>query len=433
MIIYYINDKDSLYILSKITLLNSTKEDKIMCKTTTEDKKKYNGCNKRELVSVLGDNNISYDEISEYIGFDFNNLIEEVYSLPKIIITKLNEYLLSKGVDTTGVFYYETPNEDGCTDKEKYTDAKFSSLIALSNLKSNLRNNWKLGTLSIFFSEKIDGRLQNILSGRTKWSTYEEYDNLNFFKNGKGKYYPSSNERYLINVDLFNNVTNDQQELFCKAVGIPSFILDKILYEDMPLNLTACDLLLNKYNELFSTSYRLKEFCKEKDTTTVDAKKKRKAPKPFKKNFSVSNIPQEIINGFTKILDQSLTVNRLSVITGVPYNTTSRMIQKMKDHKDYYLSLVDNTPIDSIAPIISDSSEIIEKAEHNDTQPIIYDEDMFKEVKTPSHKSLSSEVDLEMFSRFTPEYLRSVSEYLNILADLKDAENRSKAIQNKLS
>ena len=38
-----------------------------------------------------------------------------------------------------------------------------------------------------------------------------------------------------------------------------------------------------------------------------------------------------------------------------------------------------------------------------------------------------------MQSRFTPEYLRSVSEYLTILADLKDAENRSKAIQSKLS
>ena len=408
-----------------------------MCKMTTEDKKKYNGCNKRELASVLRDNNISYDEISEYIGFDFNNLMEEVYSLPKIIITKLNEYLLSKEADTTGVFYYETPNEDGCTDKEKYTDAKFSSLIALSNLKSSLRNNWKLGTLSIFFSEKIDNRLQNILSGRTKWSTYEEYDNLNFFKNGKGKYYPSSSERYLINVDLFNNVSNDQQELFCKAVGIPPFILDKILYEDMPLNLTACDLLLNKYNELFSTSYRLKEFCKEKNITG-EVKKKRKAPKPFKKNFSVSNIPQEIINGFPKILDQSLSVNRLSVITGVPYNTTSRMIQKMKDHKDYYLSLVDNTPIASIEPESSDSnlsSEIDQnqKVEYPYSHPIIYDEGMFKEVKTPSNISSSSEVDLEMFSRFTPEYLRSVSEYLNILADLKESENRAKSIQNKLS
>ena len=66
------------------------------------------------------------------------------------------------------------------------------------------------------------------------------------------------------------------------------------------------------------------------------------------------------------------------------------------------------------------------------------DEDMFKEVKTPSHKSSSSEeLDLEMFSRFSPEYLRSVADYLNTLADLKvalkDAENRTKSILSKLS
>ena len=111
----------------------------------------------------------------------------------------------------------------------------------------------------------------------------------------------------------------------------------------------------------------------------------------------------------------------------------------MESNKDHYLSLIDNTPIASAEPESSDSnvsSEIDknQKVEYPYAQPIIYDEDMFKEVKTPSHKySSSEELDLEMFSRFTPEYLRSVSEYLNILADLKDAENRSKAIQSKLS
>ena len=66
------------------------------------------------------------------------------------------------------------------------------------------------------------------------------------------------------------------------------------------------------------------------------------------------------------------------------------------------------------------------------------DKDMFKEVKTPSYKSSSSEeLDLEMFSRFSPEYLRSDADYLNTLADLKvalkDAENRTKSILSKLS
>ena len=111
----------------------------------------------------------------------------------------------------------------------------------------------------------------------------------------------------------------------------------------------------------------------------------------------------------------------------------------MESNKNHYLSLVDNTPIASAEPESSDfnlSSEIDQNhnVEYPYAQPIIYDEDMFKEVKTPSHKSsLSEELDLEMFSRFTPEYLRSVSEYLTILADLKDAENRSKDIQSKLS
>ena len=110
----------------------------------------------------------------------------------------------------------------------------------------------------------------------------------------------------------------------------------------------------------------------------------------------------------------------------------------MESDKDHYLSLIDNTPIASAEPESSDSnlsSEIDQnqKAEYPYAQPIIYDEDMFKEVKTPSHKYSSSEVDLEMFSRFTPEYLRSVSEYLNILADLKEAENRTKSIRSKLS
>ena len=236
-----------------------------MCKMTTEDKKKYNGCNKKELASVLRDNNISYDEISEYIGFDFNNLMEEVYSLPRIIIIKLNDYLLGRGADTTTVFYYETPNEDGCTNKEDYQNIKKSTLIALSNLKYDLKNIWRMSTLGIFFSEKVNTRLQNILSGAIKWSTKEEYDNILFFKTGKGKYYPSIAERYLINVDLFNNASNDQQEQFCKAAGIPSFILDKILYDDMPVNLSVCDLLLNCYNDVFATSFKLKDFCREKE------------------------------------------------------------------------------------------------------------------------------------------------------------------------
>ena len=427
-----------------------------MCKTTDEQTiKKFNGCNKKELASVLRDNNISYEEISDHvIGFDFGHLMEEVYALPKIVISKLADYLNDHNIDIDGIFYYETKNEDGATNKDGFQNIKNSSLISLSNIKYDLKNYWKMSTLSVFFSENNTSRISNILSGRVKWNSQEEYDNILFFKNGNGVYHPSIAERYLINVDLFNNASDSQQKLICKKFGIPSFILDKILYDDMPMNLTACDLLLNAYNEIFFTSYKLRDFCKEKDMSSVavedkntksaTAKKgkkngKRKSPSSYCRKYSVKNIPQEIINGFPKILDKSLTLNRLSVITGVPYSTITRMLQKMESDKDHYLSLVDNTTIASAEPESSDSnvsSEIDQnqKVEYPYAQPIIYDEDMFKEVKTPSHKSSSSEeLDLEMFSRFTPEYLRSVSEYLTILADLKDAENRSKAIQSKLS
>ena len=426
----------------KETIINQQKEDEM---------KKFNGCNKKELASVLRDNNISYDEISDnVIGFDFSHLMEEVYSLPKIVISKLVEYLNDRQIDITGIFYYETKNEDGCTNKEDFQNIINTSLISLTNIKYELKNIWKMSTLAVFFSEKNNSRVNNILCGRVKWNSQEEYDNILFFKTGKGVYHPSIAERYMVNVDLFNNASDSQQKLICKKLGIPSFILDKILYEDMPMNLTACYLLLNAYNEIFFTSYKLRDFCKEKDTSSVavedkntksaTAKKgKRKSPSSYCRKYSVKNIPQEIINGFPKILDKSLTLNRLSVITGVPYSTITRMLQKMESDKDHYLSLVDNTPIASAEPELSDSnvsSEIDknQKVEYPYAQPIIYDEDMFKEVKTPSHKSsLSEELDLEMFSRFTPEYLRSVSEYLNILADLKDAENGSKAIQSKLS
>lgn len=420
-------------------------------KQKEDERKKFNGCNKKELALTLRDNNISYDEISDYIGFDFSHLMEEVYALPKIVITKLADLFKDRQIDNTGVFYYDTKNEDGCTNKEGYPNVINTSLISLTNIKYELKSIWKMTTLAIFFSEKNSTRVNNILSGRVKWNSQEEYDNILFFKTGKGVYHPSIAERYLINVDLFNNASDNQQKMICKKLGIPPFILDKILYDDMPLNLTACDLLLNAYNEFFLTSYRLKDFCKEKDMSSVvvenkntkssTAKKgkkgKRKSPSSYCKKYSVKNIPQQIINGFPKILDQSLTVNRLSVISGVPYSTITRMLQKMESDKEHYLSLVDNT---HIAPIKTESdssdnkSEMDQKVEYPYAQPIIYDEDMFKEVKNPSHKSSSSEeLDLEMFSRFTPEYLRSVSEYLNILADLKDAENRSKAIQSKLS
>lgn len=418
-----------------------------MCKTIDEQTiKKFNGCNKKELASVLRDNNISYEEISDHvIGFDFGHLMEEVYTLPKIVISKLADYLNDHHIDIDGIFYYETKNEDGATNKDGFQNIKNSSLISLSNIKYDLKNYWKMSTLSVFFSENNSSRVNNILSGRVKWNSEEEYDNILFFKTGKGTYHPSINERYLINVDLFNNASDSQQKLLCKKLGIPTFILDKILYDDMQLNLTTCDLLLNAYNEVFFTSYKLKDFCKEKDMSCIDVRKntksstskkskngKRKRPNSYCRKYSVKNIPQQIINGFPKILDKSLTINRLSMITGVPYSTITRMLNKIKENEEYYLSLVDNTPI---APIESDSSsDMDQKVEYPYDQPIIYDEDMFKEVKTPSHKSLSSEeLDLEMFSRFTPEYLRSVSEYLNILADLKDAENRSKAIQSKLS
>ena len=177
-----------------------------------------------------------------------------------------------------------------------------------------------MSTLSVFFSENNSSRVNNILSGRVKWNSEEEYDNILFFKTGKGAYHPSINERYLINVDLFNKVSNNIQKEICKKVGMPSFILDKILYDDMPVNLTACDLLLNAYNEVFLTSYKLKDFCKEKDitSTVVMPKEKekiryssntsitrmRKRPKPYKQRFSVNNIPQDIINEFPKILDK---------------------------------------------------------------------------------------------------------------------------------
>lgn len=429
----------------KETIINQKKEDEM---------KKFNGCNKKELASVLRDNNISYEEISDHvIGFDFGHLMEEVYALPKIVISKLVEYLNDRQIDITGIFYYETKNEDGCTNKEDFQNIINTSLISLTNIKYELKNIWKMTTLAMFFSEKNSSRVNNILSGRVKWNSQEEYDNILFFKTGKGVYHPSIAERYLVNVDLFNNASDNQQKMICKKLGIPTFILDKILYDDMPLNLTTCDLLLNAYNEVFFTSYKLRDFCKEKDMSSVavedkntksaTAKKgkkngKRKSPISYCRKYSVKNIPQEIINGFPKILDKSLTINRLSVITGVPYSTITRMLQKMESKKDYYLSLVDNSPIASIESSDSDSnlsSEIDknQKVEYPYAQPIIYDEDMFKEVKTPSHRSSSSEVDLEMFSRFTPEYLRSVSEYLNILADLKESENRAKSIQSKLS
>ena len=430
----------------KETIINQQKEDEM---------KKFNGCNKKELASVLRDNNISYDEISDnVIGFDFNHLMEEVYSLPKIVISKLVEYLNDRQIDITGIFYYETKNEDGCTNKEDFQNIINTSLISLTNIKYELKNIWKMTTLAVFFSEKNNSRVNNILCGRVKWNSQEEYDNILFFKTGNGIYHPSIAERYLVNVDLFNNASDSQQKALCKKLGIPTFILDKILYDDMPLNLTTCDLLLNAYNEVFFTSYKLRDFCKEKDMSSVAVEDKntksatankckkngkRKSPSSYCRKYSVKNIPQEIINGFPKILDKSLTLNRLSVITGVPYSTITRMLQKMESNKDHYLSLVDNTPIASAEPESSDSNVSSEidnnhNVEYPYAQPIIYDEDMFKEVKTPSHKSSSSEeLDLEMFSRFTPEYLRSVSEYLNILADLKDAENRSKAIQSKLS
>ena len=182
----------------------------------------------------------------------------------------------------------------------------------------------------------------------------------------------------------------------------------------------------------------------DKNTKSATAKKgkkngKRKSPSSYCRKYSVKNIPQEIINGFPKILDKSLTANRLSVISGVPYSTITRMLQKMESDKEHYLSLVDNTPIASIEQESDQSDnklEMNQKVEYPYAQPIIYDEDISDSHTSgaPSHKSSSSEeLDLEMFSRFTPEYLRSVSEYLTILADLKDAENRSKAIQSKLS
>ena len=434
-----------------------------MCKTTNETIKKFNGCNKKELASVLRDNNISYEEISDHvIGFDFGHLMEEVYALPKIVISKLADYLNDHHIDIDGIFYYETKNEDGATNKDGFQNIKNSSLISLSNIKYDLKNYWKMSTLSVFFSENNVSRVNNILSGRVKWNSEEEYDNILFFKPGKGAYHPSIAERYLINVDLFNKVSNNMQKEICKKVGMPSFILDKILYDDMPVNLTACDLLLNAYNEVFLTSYKLKDFCKEKDISTsvvmpkekekiryssnTSITRKRKSPKPYKQNFSVTNIPKDIINGFPKILDKSLSINKLSKITGVPYTTLCRMVEKMKQNKEHYLSLVDNNSSTSIveAPDINeistdDKSEIDQKTEYSYTQSIIYDDkDMFKEVKTPSHKSSSSEeLDLEMFSRFSPEYLRSVADYLNTLADLKvalkDAENRTKSILSKLS
>lgn len=430
-----------------------------MCKTTDETIKKFNGCNKKELAFVLRDNNISYEEISDHvIGFDFGHLMEEVYALPKIVISKLADYLNDHHIDIDGIFYYETKNEDGATNKDDFQNIKNSSLISLSNIKYDLKNYWKMSTLSVFFSENNSSRVSNILSGRVKWNSEDEYDNILFFKTGKGAYHPSINERYLINVDLFNKVSDNIQKEICKKVGMPPFILDKILYNDMPVNLTACDLLLNAYNEVFLTSYKLKDFCKEKDITTAvvmpkgkinhyPISKKRKSPKPYKQNFSVSNIPQEIINEFPKILDKSLSINKLSKITGVPYTTLCRMVEKMKQNKEHYLSLADNnssTSIVELAPDINeistdDKPEIDQKAEYSYSQTIIYDDkDMFKEVKTPSHKfSSSEELDLEMFSRFSPEYLRSVADYLNTLADLKvalkDAENRTKAILSKLS
>ena len=229
-----------------------------MCKTTNETIKKFNGCNKKELASVLRDNNISYEEISDHvIGFDFGHLMEEVYALPKIVISKLADYLNDHHIDIDRIFYYETKNEDGATNKDGFQNIKNSSLISLSNIKYDLKNYWKMSTLSVFFSENNSSRVNNILSGRVKWNSEDEYDNILFFKTGKGAYHPSIAERYLINVDLFNKVSNNMQKEICKKVGMPSFILDKILYDDMPVNLTACDLLLNAYNEVFLTSYKL--------------------------------------------------------------------------------------------------------------------------------------------------------------------------------
>ena len=122
----------------KETIINQQKEDEM---------KKFNGCNKKELASVLRDNNISYDEISDnVIGFDFSHLMEEVYSLPKIVISKLVEYLNDRQIDITGIFYYETKNEDGCTNKEDFQNIINTSLISLTNIKYELKNIWKMKT-----------------------------------------------------------------------------------------------------------------------------------------------------------------------------------------------------------------------------------------------------------------------------------------------
>ena len=106
------------------------------------------------------------------------------------------------------------------------------------------------------------------------------------------------------------------------------------------------------------------------------------------------------------------------------------MITKMKDDKDHYLSLVDDitiqkssTPSNNI-PEYNKKENKIEENKSEAICPVYFDDSL---------KNYYSGIDLSIFTKYSPEYLRSVSDYLIKLADLKDAAEESKNIAIKVN
>ena len=386
--------------------------------------------NKNEFKKLMEENNVSFNELSESINFNFESLFNGTKPIPYNVVGKIDRYLTEdRGIDTFGAIYNEAPNPDGATNKEEaYANYDTIGDFEYRNAKAELRSlGWRLKAADIMFSE-IRHRLDRILEKKTLYIEDRERGNIEFLLNHPNStWVPSVNDRFGINPLYLGAMTDDEMDNLVKHSGIPEFIYSKIK-DGMLINFGAASYIYRGYKTTMNITDPISDFYIEynvkthmsisKDESDSNSEKIKR-----KRNYSAKKIPQYIVDNFGRFKRYAISASLLSEITGIPSSTISRMFKKIKENGKFEIIPDPYEVTVSIEKYEKENGKVFSKESKNKRfHEHIKPTSTNTKIEVEKVDNANNKIDKSMFNSMEPEYLRDLAKYLENLASLKELE-----------
>ena len=389
--------------------------------------------NKGEFKKLIEENNVSFEELSKVINFNFESLFNSTKPIPYNVVGKIDNYLKDdKGIDTFGAIYNEAPNPDGATNKEKtYTNYNTIGDLEYQNTKAELRSlGWRLKAADIMFSE-TKHRLNRILEKKAQYIEDREKGNIEFLLNhANSTWVPSVNDRFGINPLYLGTMTDDEMDSLIKHSGIPEFIYAKIK-DGMLINFGAASYIYRGYKTTMNITDPISDFyieynVKTRMSITKDESDSNLEKIKKKRNYSSKKIPQYIVDNFARFKRYAISASLLSEITGIPTSTISRMFKNIKENGKFEIIPNPYEVITSIDKYEKENGKVFDKESKNKRS-----KEHIKPIPTNTKievtevakvNKTSNKIDKSIFNSLESDYLRELSKYLEYLASLKELE-----------